>query len=298
MFHCSILEYSGSTTLRGKTLLINPLLFPSLFLQDPFLPQSFSSDVADQSFLFDQSTPLNQGFMPSPPYTPYSSTQPPASNPGASPPYCNYASPPYSKGTPSPQSSCSFQNDSYSPYSSTATPLCDQMIPNSTPSQIPPQQPMNQYVNQQTTPTTTPMSKGMFVNSIASMIGPPPQNIPGPSLEVTTTFIPNGNSSSNLSRYSESVSMPMGPEMSDLFNLSGVDFSQKAILPSLTHAPPHVRQTVIQNTRQRYSGATPTAAGRAPSATMVLGHANASDADSSISQWSQWLKGSAPAPVC
>lgn len=214
--------------------------------------------------------------MPSPPYTPYSNSQPPT-NPGASPPYSNF-SPAYSKGTPSPQSSCGYQNDSYSPYSS--TPIGDHMIPSSAPPQS-----MNQYVNQQTTPTNT-----IFANGIASIIGPP-HDVPEQSMEVRATFIPNGNSTSNLTGYSENICVPMGSDMIDVC-LSGPQFTQRMAVPSLTHAPSRVRQSVIQNTRQRYSGATPTSGG------LAMGHVTRHpDADSSISQWSQWLKGSAPAPV-
>lgn len=263
-----------------------------------------SSDVADQAFLFDQTLPLNQGFMPSPPYTPYSNQTPTHST--ASPPYANNFSPSNSKGTPSPQSSCSYQThyeDHTSPYSSVATPICDPMLPCSTPFQPHmPGQSMNQYANQQATPTTTPLSNGMFANSIASNIGPPP-SVPGQSIEVRTTFIPNGNSTSNLTGYSESISVPMDSDLSDLFGISGPEFAPK---PSLTHAPPHVRQSVIHSARQRYSSATP-ASGHPSSGggVAVGGHVTehvaqpraGTDADSSISQWSQWLKGSAPAPV-
>jgi hypothetical protein len=237
-------------------------------------------DVADQSFLFDQSMPVNQGFMPTPPYTPYSNAQTPSAH---SPPYSNF-SPPYSKGTPSPQSSCGYQGDSFSPYSSTATPLNDHVLPKSTVSHLP-VQPMNLYTNQ------PPVA-----NSIATKIGPPPQN--KQAVEVRATFIPNGNSTSNLSGYTESVSLPMCPDVADVFSLSGTEFAQKAVPPSLAQAPPHVRQSVIQNTRQRYSGSTPSAGTHTASSTVEFSHRGVSDADSSISQWSQWLKGNAPAPVC
>lgn len=264
------------------------------------MTQGFSSDVVDQSFLFDQSAlPLNPGFMPSPPYTPYSNQT--TTNPSASPPYSNF-SPSYSKGTPSPQSSCGYQNAYEDNFSTAATPISDHMIPNSASSQT--HMPLNQYVNQQATPITTPMSKGMFTNGITSNIGPP-QAMPGQSLEVRTTFIPNGNATSNLTGYSESNSLPMESGLTDMFGLSGPEFTQRP-MQSLTHAPPHVRQSVIHSARQRYSGATPTSGRPPPGSSVALGHVteyiqaapSSTDADSSISQWSQWLKGSAPAPVC
>lgn len=262
--------------------------FPFLFCQDPFMTQGsgFSSDVADQSFLFDQALPLNQGFMPSPPYSNHT-------NSTASPPYANF-SPSCSKSTPSPQSSCEYQthcdDSTFSPYSSSvATPICDPMLPSSTPFQPHVSvQSVNQYANQQATPTT----RGMFAYG---MMGLPP-NGPGKSIEVQATFIPNGNSTSNLTGYSESFSLPMRADLTDVFGLNGPGFAQK---PSLTHAPPHIRQNVIHNARQRYSGAAPASGHPSSGGGVAMGHVtDGADADSSISQWSQWLKGSAPAPVC
>ncbi len=245
-------------------------------------------------------------------------------------PYSSASPPHYStNGTPSPltfqSSSCM---ESYSPpYSSTsATPSYDHMIPSSTPSQLPllPQS-VDPFMNQQTTPTMNhhhhhhvgggPMprkqmfatsshmtSRGGHMTNLNSL-----SSTPSPSMEVRATFVPNANSTSNLTGYIESYSVPMtGTNMSNMFAMSDAEFSHKAI-PSFAQAPPNVKQNII-SARQRYSGAAPT--GHAPSGAatisshVVAGHHvrgsanNGGNADDSISQWTQWLQGSAPAPVC
>lgn len=102
--------------------------------------------------------------------------------------------------------------------------------------------------------------------------------------------------------------MPMGPGMTNMFGLNENEFVQKSI-PSLSEAPSHVRQSVIHSARQRYMGAVPLAGQGHGMASgtggvaggHVIGHVvsddNADLASESISQWSQWLKGNAPAPV-
>ena len=287
---------------------------PSLSLQDPFMGKAFSSDISDQqSFLFDQNAPLQQQtFMPSPPYTPYMQSAP-SNGMIDSPPY-SHPSPPYSKGTPSPlgQNFSTPTDESFLPYSTaTATPMFDHMITNSAPSQIhiPPQQ--QSYISQP--PTTTQQPPGPPGVPNHGMFGGPRRVIsttshvtafgsqsstPSPSVELRATFIPNGNATSSVPGYSESYSVPMS-DVTSVFAMSESEFVQKSI-PSLTQAPPHVRQSVIHSARQRYSGAIP--ASHAPSAGGHVpgGRGTNGDADSadSISQWSQWLKGSAPAPVC
>lgn len=275
--------------------------------------QGFSPDVADQAFPLDQSLPLNMSFMPSPPYTPYSNHTP--TNPGgmnASPPCSNNFSDPYN-GSPSPQSYKSSFEGSYSPpysTSSTATPHYDHMMQNPAPSQ--PHVLPNYIAQQQAAPTnhtSSVMSKGMFVaNSAVSghvmtpgghMTSISSQGAPNQSVKLHMTFIPNGNSTSNLTSFSENVPIPTGPDMMDVFSLNETEFAQKNI-PSLALAPSHVRQSVIHTARQRYSSSIP--AGHVGSGGVASGHVIEHGADAkasdSISQWSQWLKGSAPAPVC
>lgn len=287
-----------------------------------------TSDVADQSFLFDQG-PLNQSFMMSPPYTPYVNQNPGTGGMGDSPAYTNVSPSHYSSnGTPSPyQNSCLEQ--SYSPpYSSTsATPSFDPMLPNSSSSELPllPES-VEQFMNQQTAPTVhhqpigDPLSRKQMafngshmtsrgghmthLNSLSST--------PSPSMEVQATFIPNANSTSNLTGYTESFSVPLSTDMNMLGMADAANFTRKSAIPSLAQAPPQIRQNVISSARQRYSGIAPS--GHVPlGGTTVTGHVVAGhhvrgggggsgrpggNADDSISQWTQWLQGSAPAPVC
>ncbi len=278
------------------------------FLQDPFASQRFSSDVADQSFLFDQALPLNQGFMLSPPYTPYANQTP--MNPSIiaeSPPYSNFSP----QGTPSPLSSCQGYCED-SPYSTGATPTSDHMISSSAHLQSS----TCHYISQEAMPTSTLVSKDTFSNGIAAGISA----IPGQPMELCATFIPNGNSTSNIPGYTESISLPVSSDRANVFGLGGAEFAQIPML-SLSHAPSQVRQSVIHNARQRYSGATPTSAGHpggvavghvaervqrysgvTPTSAggVAIGHvtAHVQAADDSISQWSQWLKESVPPPVC
>ena len=278
--------------------------------------QGFTSDVADQAFLFDQSLPINMSFMPSPPYTPYANHTPGPPNPAgmSMTPQCskNFSSP--YNGNTSPQSYKSSFEESYSPpYStSTATPLYDHTMQNSTPSQ--PQVLPNCIVQQQqatpTNHTSSMMSSGMFVanSAVSGHVMTPGghmtndmsnQGDPNQSVKLHATFIPNGNSTSSLAGFSENIPNPDGPNMMDVFSLSETEFAQKNI-PSLALAPPHVRQSVIHTARQRYSSSIPV--GHVGSGGVASGHVIEHGADTkasdSISQWSQWLKGSAPAPVC
>lgn len=284
--------------------------------------KSFSSDIMDQTFLFDQPPQAQQNFMPSPPYTPYSHNTPSShfnSNGMVedSPQY-SHPSPPYSKGTPSPQNFCddNLLGFSNSTTSTTSTPAYDHMTPSSTPSH-PPVPPSQFFVNQQTAPIASqgttvvgPPREGMFggnrrvvtTNSHVTTYGSQ-SSTPSPSLELRATFVPNGNATSSLSGYSEAYSVPVGPDMTNMLGLSEAELVQKSI-PSLTQAPPHIRQTIVHNTRQRYAGPIPTGHTPSSSGGVVGGHmtvgrgGDVESASDSISQWSQWLKGSAPAPVC
>lgn len=65
------------------------------------------------------------------------------------------------------------------------------------------------------------------------------------------------------------------------------------ILPQ--HTIPTQRQTVINDARARYSGSIPSTSGGHMMSSRY--HSKEKEASESISQWSQWLKGSAPAPV-
>ena len=267
-------------------------------------------------------------------------------------------SPAYSKGTtPSPLSSLhSSLEESYSPpYSAhhhhhtfsgagsvEATPLCfgDHMTSETT---TPHLQPLGgggelHYVDCQAPPTATPTCGGggdPFANQMfADNMGAGAGTLPNQSIQLHTTFIPNANSSSNLTGYSESVSLPPllpggGPPAEEPMPLPGVigNGNNMAEIFGAGFAPeattPHVWQLHtaagrnVTNARQRYSGATPisghthqnhdavattkvgVSAGRVTSSGGRRGPDGVEcDASNSISQWSQWLKGGAPAPVC
>ena len=242
--------------------------------------------------------------MNSPPYTPYASHAPSLNG---SPPYNTNFSSPYSKGQPSPLTSNQghVYESSDSP-SAAATPIYDHMVMTSNNNQVPVSFPEPIFTNQE----TIRASNGTFTKSFIMTQGKShvtqfgsQSSTPSPSMELQTTFIPNGNSTSNFTDLSDIINIPLNVDMTT--------FNEFAHLPpttthSLTQAPPHVRQSVINNTRARYSGAIPTGGnlGGVEQQGHVIRHfhgtGTSSEVDESnrISQWSQWLKGSAPAPVC
>ena len=262
--------------------------------------QVLSSGMSDQSFLLDQAQPA-QTFMPSPPYTPYSNQNtPPTSASGENnTTYTNFSSPgqqenisysnfssPYnpsgSEGQASPvkgaQTFANFYEGSNSP-------------PHSTSSNV---TPTYDHMTMMSSADSSPVSSLPFSHQAPPMAGHVTQFIgqqpmQKPSLEFHATFIPNANSTST--NFSEVLDFSMsGSNMLNMSAFDGVDFSSI----SSTQAPPtHVRQSVINNARARYSGALPTGHG----GSHVSGH-RGHGADAEVTQWSQWLKGSAPAPVC
>lgn len=277
-----------------------------------------SSTVADQSFLFDQQAPpTDQSFMLSPPYTPYSCT---SNGPATIPP--NEMTTPYQQN-PSPIKYC----DNYSegtispPYSAkTATPTYDSTPP---PSSHAHHSIYNAISTQQ---QTMPVNKEVFTTTTTNRVISATShvtfgnqsNFPNSSIELQTTYIPNGNSTSNVlgggHEFFDLPPLSMEEMMSPLTHQS----SNVKTLPSLVEAPPHVRQSIVNSTRQRYAGAFPARNQFGESVGSTTGHVTGhvmrssmgssnsssvsgmsmSEADS-VLQWSQWLKkGAPPAPVC
>lgn len=148
-----------------------------------------------------------------------------------------------------------------------------------------------------TSATTTGNHPTMVTNRILTMEGHVTHfgsvsSTPSPLMEPNPLLFPTVDNSSSIS---------------NKYQLNEPVFQSTSVAPSLAQAPSRVKQSVITETRARYSGTTPINGGGQNEMRQVRGHIprstgghdpNTDAASQSISQWSQWLKNGAPEPVC
>ena len=152
-------------------------------------------------------------------------------------------------------------------YSSNSPPYSTAAVPNSL--QFPSHSPSTAVLPEMTTHVTH------FV-----------ANTPSPPVEMQTTIFMQGPLSYQPDTFG-----------AQLQNNGSIGVESYAIPQQINPAHQKQRQTVINEVRARYAGNIPHA--HTPSGHQSRRyHSNEKDASESISQWSQWLKGSAPAPVC
>ena len=169
-----------------------------------------------------------------------------------------------------------------------------------------------QYMTTQSpSPLTTPGNHSAVpANQILSMEGDVTHfynSSSNPNLQMEINpllFGPSGNDACLSHRNNNTV---------DSIGFLDINAFQPSVAPSLAHAP-QVRQSVVDETRARYSGSAPIKGGvhaseirgqrevgcvkgHTPKYAGGHGDTNTDTASQSISQWSQWLKNGASEPV-
>lgn len=300
-----------------------------------------SGAVVDQSVLPDQTTPLAQSFMLSPPYTPYSQHQVPYGENQTPSGYFTQVGTIDKQMTESELNGsslysatcnnnipCNYDHMTYE--SDVTTPTYDHMTPAcnmptsysmsqdilSRPSPLVFTQSPSQFVTTKATPTSR-NQRPVLTNQILSMKGHvthycSQSSTPSPPVEPHLLSFATNNSGNSMSNdYSPQFqNMSTAESMRFMSSNEPVSF-QSSDMPSSAPGLSHVRQSIITETRARYSGAAPINGGLHVSGQKEVGplrghtprSAGSSDSDAetasqSILQWSQWLKNEAPEPVC
>ena len=286
--------------------------------QTSFIHGGSPAEVVDQTTLYSQRHLQHQSFMPSPPYTPYNHSP---TNPGdvqqfpmSSAAYESNGSSYYSNGSivmngiplnsykmrrslsPSESSNDGGQYGATSPpYSATSVPQTLPIVAGPVPTTHSQAQAFNQprhpVVFGYSDPTFAPTS---VVNSAPPQLVAMSVGTPSPSVEMSGMFYAHGSA---VTYQPSEIMNPAGPNLTDLqfvneSPMMGTNFTAASV------PQPHVRQTVINVARARYSGVMPSGGHTGHiggSARTQGGGGDDREASESISQWSQWLKSGAPA---
>lgn len=330
--------FMGRSLAKETVVIIMYMLFT--YLQGSLLldqQQMISSAVGDPSFYPDQTTPLEQSFSLTPPYMPYSQDHTPYDENQTPSNYFSQLGSVNERtmigqelngsqtypATHNNSMPSSYDHMTYA--SDVTTPTYDHMTPasavpgnygmpqavSSRPLPLVLTQSTGPYVTTQTTPTTSGNHSTVPTNQILSMNGHvthfcSQSSTPSPPVELhPLSFASSSNSINTVSNNypNQNASSP------DFMRF--VDTNEPVVFqPLSSQAPSHVKQSVVTETRARYSGATPmhmSGVGGHREAGPMRGHtprsagshdSDAEAASQSISQWSQWLKSGAPEPVC